>query len=260
MADSHTEISQPNQEKNDNNNFAIQANGIVLCEICNSDESKYKCPKCLCRTCSLPCVKQHRVSGNCNGVRCKTAFVAIKDFNENHMLSDYRMLEEISRACDNSERSRMAQEPERKMMKSMKIQKNKARRMEVNLKFLPVSFTRRKINSTFYKFSSQCFLWHVEWVFQELDICIHNKRVPDTTKLADALKNCLSDEMSIHPKVKDYLKDASAQIYIKALDAPSNNDKYHKLDPELTLKDNLIGKTILEYPQFVVVRQKNALQ
>ena len=36
---------------------------------------------------SLRCVKQHKVTKKCSGVRDKTAYVSIKNFNESHLLS-----------------------------------------------------------------------------------------------------------------------------------------------------------------------------
>ncbi len=30
------------------------------CEVCKTNDFKYKCPKCTSRTCSLVCVKKHK--------------------------------------------------------------------------------------------------------------------------------------------------------------------------------------------------------
>ncbi len=37
-----------------------------LCQMCKEAVFKYKCPACAIRTCSLPCVKKHKV--DCSGV------------------------------------------------------------------------------------------------------------------------------------------------------------------------------------------------
>jgi hypothetical protein len=65
------------------------------CELCNENLSKYKCPRCFVETCSLQCVKQHKIDNNCSGVRDQAAFVDMKKFNDRHLLNglyEYRFL------------------------------------------------------------------------------------------------------------------------------------------------------------------------
>lgn len=75
------------------------------CEMCNQNEYKYKCPRCLIKTCSLACCRQHKQEQNCNGERDKTKFVDKEEFDERLLLSDYRFLEEQSRLVDNLQRT-----------------------------------------------------------------------------------------------------------------------------------------------------------
>ncbi|KAF1911855.1 hypothetical protein BDU57DRAFT_523909 [Ampelomyces quisqualis] len=46
-----------------------------LCSICNTTASKYCCPGCSARTCSLPCYKRHQQWAQCSGRRDPTKFV-----------------------------------------------------------------------------------------------------------------------------------------------------------------------------------------
>ena len=55
--------------------------------MCQAASFKYKCPRCLMRSCSLPCVKQHKLVSGCNGQRDKTAFVSLDDFTDLNLLS-----------------------------------------------------------------------------------------------------------------------------------------------------------------------------
>ena len=48
---------------------AILAPPKEPCQMCNSNDFKYKCPKCLTKTCSLQCSKDHKVKYNCDGVK-----------------------------------------------------------------------------------------------------------------------------------------------------------------------------------------------
>ena len=60
---------------------------VPVCEVCKEQPSKYKCPGCQCRTCSLTCVRQHKESAGCSGKRNRLAFVPLKEFNDKHLLS-----------------------------------------------------------------------------------------------------------------------------------------------------------------------------
>lgn len=58
-----------------------------LCEECKLKESKYKCPGCSFRSCSLPCVKAHKERTGCMGKRNRTQFVPLSQFDDNQLLS-----------------------------------------------------------------------------------------------------------------------------------------------------------------------------
>lgn len=75
-----------------------------LCQICNTHESKYKCPKCGMKTCSLACCKQHKADNCCDGKRDKASFVGIKEFNENNLRNDYHFLENVLGSKKSAER------------------------------------------------------------------------------------------------------------------------------------------------------------
>lgn len=67
------------------------------CEVCGSKQAIYTCPKCEVKTCCLDCVRIHKKELECNGIRDRTKFVRMKDFNDSDLLSDYRLLEECAR-------------------------------------------------------------------------------------------------------------------------------------------------------------------
>ncbi|KAL4830777.1 hypothetical protein H8958_002679 [Nasalis larvatus] len=118
------------------------------CETCGTEEAKYRCPRCMRYSCSLPCVKKHKAELTCNGVRDKTAYVSIQQFTEMNLLSDYRFLEDVARTADHISRDAFLKRPISN--KHMYFMKNRARRQGINLKLLPSGFTKRKENSTFF--------------------------------------------------------------------------------------------------------------
>jgi hypothetical protein len=60
---------------------------LIQCEECKSNPSKYKCPGCSIQSCSLPCVKAHKLRTGCTGKRNQTQFVPISQFNDDILLS-----------------------------------------------------------------------------------------------------------------------------------------------------------------------------
>lgn len=76
-----------------------------MCEICATNEFKYKCPRCLMKTCSLDCCRKHKIERDCNGQQDRTKFVDKEEFDDRVMLNDYRFLEEQSRFVDNVQRT-----------------------------------------------------------------------------------------------------------------------------------------------------------
>ncbi|KAG8491803.1 hypothetical protein CXB51_015031 [Gossypium anomalum] len=74
------------------------------CEECKRKASKYKCPGCCLRTCSLPCVNAHKQRTGCTGKCNITSFVPLSRFDDNLVLFDYNLLEETKRVVESATR------------------------------------------------------------------------------------------------------------------------------------------------------------
>lgn len=68
-------------------NSDLKKQETVLCEECKEKPSKYKCPGCSVRSCSLDCVKAHKQRASCSGKRSQTHFVPLSQFDDNLLLS-----------------------------------------------------------------------------------------------------------------------------------------------------------------------------
>lgn len=68
-----------------------------LCSQCKSEQSKYTCPRCHARTCSLPCSKQHKFATGCTGVRDPVKYVPMNKYGWGNMMDDYSYLEGVGR-------------------------------------------------------------------------------------------------------------------------------------------------------------------
>jgi hypothetical protein len=114
----------------------IQKNQVDLCDVCSEAAFKYRCPGACCtllvegrastvhssrdrcgrdqiqvtgcsrRTCSLACCKAHKERFECAGKRQREIFVSAEDYKEETMMSDYRLLEEMTCVKDSAERAR----------------------------------------------------------------------------------------------------------------------------------------------------------
>uniref|UniRef100_A0A0M3I5K3 Box C/D snoRNA protein 1 n=1 Tax=Ascaris lumbricoides TaxID=6252 RepID=A0A0M3I5K3_ASCLU len=71
---------------------------VRLCDMCQKEPFKYKCPRCSLRTCSLPCLKLHKEQLKCNGQRDPGTFGAIKrlaDFTAPIAVNDRKFLDTL---------------------------------------------------------------------------------------------------------------------------------------------------------------------
>uniref|UniRef100_A0A8C3X1M5 Box C/D snoRNA protein 1 n=1 Tax=Catagonus wagneri TaxID=51154 RepID=A0A8C3X1M5_9CETA len=225
------------------------------CETCGTEEAKYRCPRCMRYSCSLPCVKKHKAELTCNGVRDKTAYVSIQQFTEMNLLSDYRFLEDVARTADHISRDAFLKRPISN--KHMYFMKNRARKQGINLKLLPIGFTKRKENSTFFDKKKRQFCWHVKLHFPQSQAVYVEKRVPDDKTINEILRPYIDPEKSdpvIRQRLKAYIRSQTGiQILMKVEHMQQNAVRYCELDPDKSLLDNLRNKVIIEYPALHVV-------
>ncbi|XP_069119651.1 box C/D snoRNA protein 1-like [Argopecten irradians] len=228
------------------------------CEICSANVAKYKCPGCLAQTCSLPCVKQHKHDKGCNGQRKKTEFVEIKEYSDRNLLNDYRFLEETNRKVDSTQRDPLKQRSNKPNF-LVKLVKEAGKR-GTKLKVMPYPMARRKHNTTMYQHKLQTILWNVQWVFPQSDVKFTSKRLSEHETLEELLKDF------VHPTESDPIKRHALKVYcqkglqncrlfMKVEERPANDVKFHELSLKKTLKKNLVGKCIVEYPIIQVVLQ-----
>lgn len=58
-----------------------------LCHICKEKDWKYTCPRCLVHSCCMTCIKRHKLDTDCSGIRDKTSYVPLREYNESNMMS-----------------------------------------------------------------------------------------------------------------------------------------------------------------------------
>lgn len=226
------------------------------CDVCEAEEAKYRCPSCQRCSCSLPCVKQHKLRSGCSGVRDRTAFVPLSHFGDLNLLSDYRFLEETGRVVERPNRDTLLHSQPRHMSAAMLL-KRKAKAAQVNLHILPKVFSRRRENRSRFIKSEQKLYWHLKLLFPQSNV-EYTDRVPEDQVLEKILSAYIHPSESDPVKrqrLKTYLQASpdDVMVFMKAEQRRPGSPKFHPLDVKKSLRENLMFKTVVEFPDLHVV-------
>lgn len=211
-----------------------------ICNICKENPWKYKCPQCGRRTCSLECSKQHKLLFDCQGKIQVTAFVDRKTLTSTpHALNrDYAFLQKINRRLeltgqdDESHMVTRLSSGKRKRYSQSKIVKN-----GVNISCLPPGMQRAKRNKSGWNPKRKKFIWTIEYRdFTRPDRPLTTKDVTDDTVIKSAL---------------DLPSESKAKVWLHYKSQGSTNYVL-EVDHEKELSSQLLGKTVVEYPTFII--------
>ncbi len=223
-----------------------------MCDICQLFASKYKCPRCMKRTCSAACVKVHKDAEACSGTRDVTGFVRLREFDDNQLMDDYQFLSSTKKALEN-ERIHASVKPA-----SPAQRRPKRGRDEVNadqppkwqalarhcretgqtiVHLMPKSLSRRKLNRSHLK--QGAVYWTVEVVKSNGErMLLH--RVPESETLIALLGRMNADV-------------SSAAVVMPVYGRPANEPLFFRFDDrEATLAQMLRGKEVLEFPTLLL--------
>ncbi|XP_014682037.1 PREDICTED: box C/D snoRNA protein 1-like [Priapulus caudatus] len=226
------------------------------CEVCESSTTKYCCPACETRTCSLPCVNAHKELSGCTGRRDRTKYVPTSDMGDLTLLSDYRFLEEVDRTVDNGVRSEQARRRDYTLFMHKMTQK--ARIRGIDLRLMPSSFSRRRGNATFYHARADAFFWQLELVFPAAGAAagFTERKLHESTHLSDVLGKYLGTaaDMELSGRLRAAYGDRRpADVVVLMAAEGAQRQRYHRLAVSHSLAENLRGKTVVEFPKLYVV-------
>ncbi|XP_066935907.1 box C/D snoRNA protein 1-like [Clytia hemisphaerica] len=235
------------------------------CEICLEELCKYTCPGCKIKTCCLSCVEKHKKMTGCIGRRDKTAFVAKSQFNNFHLLNDYRFLEEAGRLSDNAKRDYKVR-PTLKPQKKEQILTRNASKSGVNLYRMAKGMKRWKENRSYYNIKEQTLFWTMKLIFDGIKEPILTKQA-ETLTFKELLSKYIGEEQGLDVNKEKYLKhmihfkNKALKVFFKQeIDPGSENLRFAEMNIEGTIKDGLQSKSILEYPVFYLVLAENVQQ
>ncbi|XP_057978732.1 uncharacterized protein LOC131165085 isoform X1 [Malania oleifera] len=236
-------------------NMAVNQNPkeSAVCEQCKSNPSKYKCPGCSLRTCSLACVKAHKQRSGCTGKRQQTQFVPLSQFDDNVLFSDYNLLEDVKRVAESAQRWRVKlcgtyfKPPF--YLRSLRCA---AASRRTKLLFLPRGMSKREKNQSHYSQRKKFISWTVEWHFHSTDVVLLDHgllyRVNEYTSLFSVIQNHLKPGPLNH-RLRQFCEEKldSLKFFIRKY-PKGPRSPFHELNIMAPLSQQLADAVILEYP------------
>ncbi|OMO67628.1 Zinc finger, HIT-type [Corchorus olitorius] len=225
-------------------------NGV--CEECKIKESKYKCPGCSCRTCSLPCVNAHKSRTGCSGKRNITSFVPMSQFDDNLLLSDYNLLEETKRVAESARRIRSKLGCSYpfyfQLPNYLKALRKAAASRRTKLLFLPPGMSKRETNQTRINTRKKFISWTIEWRFHSTDVVLLDHGVHENTILSSVIENHLKPGPWNHP-LRPFCQEQldCLKFFIRKYPKGSKSP-FRELDIKAPIRQQLADTVILEYP------------
>lgn len=228
------------------------------CEVCAINEAKYTCPKCEVKTCQIACLKIHKKELECDGIRDKTKFVPLKQMTKMDLMSDYNFLEECTRYVSARKRDKMRNISRIDQVLPVHLYKLRAacHVRKITLKYLLPHFSRHKENTTRLDLSNQKIHWKIQWNFliNGKKLTLSDDKCCETTKISELIWKYL-DPASDDKRLEYYQSKGFDGIHIllKAEGVRGCNNRFYHLDIDLSLKENLAGKVIVEFPIMLII-------
>jgi hypothetical protein len=239
-----------------------------LCENCITNEYKYKCPRCLFKSCSIICVKEHKRIKQCTGVKDKYSKQHVKDFSENDY---YRDINYLNQAINNTNCSTKkvfhledkSEEDTLKEKKHKNLKKLAKKFRNVTLECSPSIMEKFKENQSYCDSKLKKFFWTVKLIF-----------ITDSGTLSHLFPELFDDAVETLSSIYDsFLRnkerlDFNLLQFVNSLEGVSflykdisntegdtvviGKTVYTVLDKDKPLKDILNGKTVFEYLEFYI--------
>lgn len=226
---------------------------LGICEVCSKVESKYTCPKCEVKTCSLSCVKIHKKELQCDGIRDRTKFIPLRKMTENDFMSDYHFLEEATRFVELQKRNQIASKSQSSLSKRKQKLRSACGKRKTFIQFFKNTFSKSLENTSNFQHKEDKILWHVEWIFPNLEnLKISKKHCDEDVPLGELLIKLFETEKREQLEYYQSKGVGNLSLLLKAESVKNSKNRFYSLDCRKSLKQNLANKTIVEFPTIYV--------
>lgn len=224
------------------------------CEVCSGTKSIYTCPKCEVNTCSLGCVNIHKKELQCDGIRDRTKYIELRKMTEKDFKSDYYFLAEATNFVESKKRNQIASRMESSMPPKKHKLKNACNKRKTTIKFLQNTFSKAKENTSYFQIKADKIIWHLNWIFPNLDnLKLSMKSCDEETPLGELLVKLFDDEKRDQLNYYQSKGVGNLTLLLKAESVKNCKNRFHSLDCKKSLKQNLVNKTIIEFPTIYVI-------
>jgi hypothetical protein len=145
-----------------------------LCAICHTNPLKYKCPRCGIQTCSLPCVKRHKLWSQCSGVRNPAAYRKRNELaTPSSVDQDYNFITSVERSLARAEDEAAERgidldtDGRRKLAKGQRRTNIEIENSGAIVLKAPEGMSRNKQNKSRWNMKHRYFSWTIEWVLPD---------------------------------------------------------------------------------------------
>ncbi|XP_074598970.1 uncharacterized protein LOC141853501 [Brevipalpus obovatus] len=239
-----------------------------LCAICQENGPKYKCPCCSLRTCSASCVQAHKTVYNCSGRAAPATFKKLSNIAEADLRHDYFFLNDGDRFLGSLRRERINIVRSADELPSwLKKLIYEAKMRGTRLRILPAGFKKRCENKTAYQYSLKEIHWDIELEFthimkrgesiqQTSSVILH--RVPENRTLMEVVQEYIDPQDIINKNEiwKNYrvYREIGTQNWVTKIRLAKTT---LIIDPSQQIRSILSGRTIIEYPTFIITLAEN---
>ena len=176
-------------------------------------------------------------------------------------MNDYYFLEEATRFTREIKNNPQIKCNNRLNLRFLKLRKEAMSR-NIKLYFLNNGLTKRKRNQSMFKGQEQAIYWHVEVIFPNARNLTIVKKINENTKVLEIVQSILeSDSSEQQSKQLEFYKAEGAtrlRVFLKAEGMKNSKNRYHEMNTKKSLKANLVGKVIIEYPTIYIVINHSA--
>jgi HIT zinc finger len=145
-----------------------------LCAICHTNPQRYKCPRCGIQTCSLPCVKRHKLWSQCSGVRSPAAYRKRNELATPASVDqDYNFITSVERSVaragdEAAERGiKLNTDEGQEVVRGQRRTNIEIANSEAIVLKAPEGMSRNKQNKSRWNMRGRYFSWTIEWVLPD---------------------------------------------------------------------------------------------
>lgn len=171
-------------------------------------------------------------------------------------MNDYYFLEEVTRFTKDIKSNEMVKNQNRLNLRFIKLRKEALNR-NIKLYFLNNGLSKRKRNQSMYKGQEQTIYWYVEVIFPNAKNIKMCKKFNENTKIHEIVETMLNFETNNQLDSYQSKGVHNLRVLLKAEGLKNSHKRFYEMNLQKSLKSNLSGKVVIEYPTLHVINNSS---